>query len=251
MKVLTIAGRELASLLGSIIGWLVITAFTFIAGVAFVVLLIGYVDASQQAIEQPWLDLQVTYADYLLAPFFNFQLLILLFLIPGVTMRLFSEELRQHTLELLLTSPLSIGEIVLGKFIGAMAFVSLLLVFASWPAPFLAAWTDVDLTLFATGLGGVWLASACVVGLGMAFSASTPHQTVAFVLTVGLAFGIYLLSAMSDVDPTGLLEVLSPASHVADLQQGLVRLSDLVFFGAWIGVCLLFTQQRLALRRWS
>lgn len=251
MKLLAIAMRELGALLGSIVGWLVITAFTFINGVAFAVLTVGYVETSHQAIEQPWLDIQLTFADYLLGPLFNFQILILLFLIPGVTMRLFSEELRQRTLELLMTAPLSIVEIVAGKFVGAMAFVTLLLLFSAWPAPFLMAWTEIDPFLFVGGFGAVWLVSACVVGLGMAFSASTPHQTVAFVTTVGVAFGLYLMSAMADIDPTGILEVVSPASHVSDLQQGLLRMSDMVFFGVWITVCLLFTQQRLAMRRWA
>lgn len=251
MKVLVIAGRELGALLGSIVGWLVITAFVFVSGLAFVVGALGYAATSEDLVAQPYLGAQLTFAEYLLWPFFSFQALFLMFLIPGITMRLFSEELRQRTLELLLTAPVSLWEIVLGKFLGAMAFVTLMLALTAWGVGLVWWWSPMDPVLIFTGYAAVWLVSACLVALGMAFSASTPHQVLALVLSEAFAFGLLLLAAFEDSDPTGLLQGLGMTEHMRDLIHGLFRVSDLTFFVLFTVFFLLATQQRLAARRWS
>lgn len=251
MKVLFIAQRELGALLGSIVGWLVITAFTFICGVATAFGMVNYAESSKQIVELPYTDIQLTFADYLLWQIYSFEALFLMFVVPAVTMRLFSEELRNKTLELLMTAPLSLWELVAGKFLGAMGFVTLMLLFASWHIPLLLMWTSVDPVVLFSGLGATWLVAACLVVLGMACSAATPHQLLALVMAEGIAFGILMLSAFEEADPTGILQGLSLFDHMEDLAHGLLRLSDLTFFVVFILVGLLATQQRLALRRWS
>ncbi|MFK7931779.1 MAG: ABC transporter permease [Myxococcota bacterium] len=251
MSVWHIAKRELGAMLGSIVGWLVITAFVFVSGIAFVVGALGYAATSESLVAQPYAGIEFTYSEYLLWPFFSFQALFLMFLIPGITMRLFSEELRQKTLELMLSAPISLWELVLGKFAGAMAFVTLMLALTSIPTALIAAWSTLDPVLLLTGFCSVWLVSACLVALGMAFSASTPHQVLALVLSEGVAFGLLLLAAFEDSDPTGLISGLSMTEHMRDLIYGLVRVSDLTFFLLFVAFFLLATQQRLVARRWS
>ena len=102
MKVLVIAQRELGALLGSVVGWLVITAFVLISGVVSAFGVVGYAMNSEQIIESAFMGAPVmTFADTLLWPVSQIQATFLMFFVPGVTMRLFSEELRQRTLELL------------------------------------------------------------------------------------------------------------------------------------------------------
>lgn len=251
MKVLVIARRELGSLLGSVVGWLVLTAFLVVSGIVWMLALMGYLDNSEAIVQQPFAGVILTYADYLLWPYFSFQSLFLLFLVPGVTMRLFSEELRNKTLELLLTSPVSLTEIVLGKFLGAMGFVTAMLLGSLVGPALLLAWSTMDPIQLAMGALSVWLSAACMVALGMAFSASTPHQVLALVLSEALAFVLLLLSGWADADPSGFLGALAMTGHMEDLARGVLRLSDITYFVAFIGFFLLATQQRLATRRWS
>ena len=251
MKVLVIAGRELTSLLGSVVGWLVLTTFLLVSGLVFVLGTISYLDYSEQIVMSPYAGVTLTYADYLLWPFFSFQALFLLFLVPGVTMRLFSEELRQRTLELLMTSPVGLWEIVLGKFIGAAGFLGVMLLGTGWVPVFLLLTSDVDPAQVLLGYLATWLAGACMVAMGMAFSATTSHQVLALVLSEGFAFVLLLLSAFSDSDPTGLAAGLAMTNHMEDLVRGVIRLSDFAYFVAFIGFFLLAAQQRLAMRRWA
>lgn len=251
MKLLHVAARELSALLGSAIGWVVITAFSLVSGLVFFLAVMGYAQSSEDLIAQPYAGVSFTFADYLLWPYFSFQALFLLFLLPGITMRLFSEELRQHTLELLETSPISTWEIVLGKFAGAMAFVTVMLALNGW-APFFLWWvSEVELVLLLCGTAGVWLASACIVALGMAASASTSHQVLALVIAEAFAFGLLLIAGLEAYDSTGLLSQLAITPHLEDLTRGLLRASDMAYFAAFIGFFLLATQQRLAIRRWT
>jgi len=252
VKILVIAGRELGALLGSVVGWLVITAFVLISGVVGAFGVAGYALNSEQIIEQPWMGApMMTYADTLLWPVSQIQATFLMFFVPGLTMRLFSEELRQRTLELLLTSPLSLWELVTGKFLGTMAFATILLALASWHLPLLGLWSDVDWVVLLCNFGGLWLVTACLVVLGMFFSASTPHQVVALVLAEGTTVGLLLLSSFEQDDPTGILGAIGLLGRMDDLAHGLLRFSDLTFFVIFIAVGLLATQQRIALRRWS
>jgi ABC-2 type transport system permease protein len=251
MKILHVAGREVAALLGSAVGWLILTAFNLIGGLVFFLAMLGYSQSSEHLVASPYAGVTLSFTDHLLAPYFNFQVLFLLFMLPGVTMRLISEEVRQRTIELLETSPLSIWEIVLGKYLGAMGFVTAMLALSCWAPASLMWWGDPDPIVVLCGMAAVWLASACIVALGLAASAATAHQVLALVLSLGFALGLLLVSGLQDFDPTGILPQLAIAPHLEDLMRGVLRASDFAYFIAFIGFFLLATHQRLALRRWA
>jgi ABC-2 type transport system permease protein len=250
MKVLIIAEREVSALLGSVIGWLLITAFGLISGVVFFLAVLGYSQSSEQLVVQPYGGFTLEFSEHLLWPYFSFQSLFLLFLLPGVTMRLFSEEVRQRTLEFLETAPVHTSEIVLGKFVGAMAYTTLLIGLTGWAPILLWLWSSVDPMLLLTGMAAVWLSSACIVALGMAASAATSHQVVALVLTEAFAFALLLVTGLEGFDPTGALHLLAITPHTEDLARGLLRLSDATYFIMFTLFFLLATHQRLILRRW-
>ncbi len=250
MNVFTIAGRELRSIFNTTIGWLVLAGFLLVAGFLWSSMVSYYVMQSTDVVANPYAASQMSFTDYLLAPFFGNVAVVLLMLCPAISMRLFSEELKQRTLELLLTSPLSTLEIVLGKFLGAMAFVVVMLVGTFTVPVTLLFWGEPDVGALVGGYLGVLLVSGAVISMGMLFSAFTSNQIVALVWAFSAALVLWVLSWVSQ-EPGSIFERLALVSHVEDLLRGLVNLSDLVYFAAFIGFFLFATWQRVESYRWS
>ena len=123
MKVLHIASRELRSMFSTPVGWLVLCGYLLLTGVFWTYMVENYVLQSQDLVYNPMAAAQLNLTDYLLAPFYGNCAVVLVMMLPAVSMRSFSEEFRQRTMELLATSPVSTAEIVLGKFLGAFLFM--------------------------------------------------------------------------------------------------------------------------------
>jgi ABC-2 type transport system permease protein len=170
-----------------------------------------------------------------------------LFLVPAIAMRLWAEERRSGTIELLLTLPLTTWQAVLGKFLAAWLFVglALLLTFPVWlTANYLG---DPDNGVIAAGYVGSWLMAGGFLAIGSCMSASTRNQVVAFILSVVVCFG-FLLSGLPMVTdlfsgwaPQALLDTIAEFSflaHFATISRGVIDLRDLVYFAlvivAWL-----------------
>jgi len=174
-----------------------------------------------------------------LSAFFTFHPWLYLFLIPAVAMRLWAEERRQGTMELLLTLPIPTGAVVLGKYLAAMAFTALAL---SLTAPL---WITVnwlgnpDNGVIITGYLGSLLMAGAYLAIGTAVSAMTKNQVVAFIIAVAICF-IHLVAglpmvmdSMSVLLPDtlgGVIANMSFLAHFEALQKGVVGLNDVVFF---------------------
>ena len=249
MSVLWIAKRELSSIFSTAVGWLVLTAFLLIAGVFWVILVDSYVTQSADLVYNPYAAANLNLTDFLLLPFFGNCTVIVLMLAPALSMRLFSEEFKQHTMELLLTSPISTAEIVLGKFLGAVGYLLVMLICTAHFPISLMLYGDPEPGIFLGGYLGLLLLGSAIISMGMLFSAYTSNQIVASVLTFGCALSLYILS-FNETDPTSVLNALSLSSHVIDVLRGALRLSDLVYFGGFISFFLFATHQRLESTRW-
>ncbi|HTU54590.1 MAG TPA: ABC transporter permease subunit [Acetobacteraceae bacterium] len=177
-----------------------------------------------------------------LVPFFDFLPWVFLLLVPAISMRLWAEERRLGTIELLLTLPITEAQAVIGKFLAAWAFciIALALTF-----PFVITVNILgspDNGVIAAGyLGGV-LVSGAFLAIGAATSAMTKNQVIAFVLGVAISF-IFALSAYPvvtdflDRNLPVLAEIargFSVVERFQTLAQGLIRLSDIVFFLSFI-----------------
>ena len=127
MAVLHIALRELRSALTTPVAWLVLCAWLLLTGVVWFVLVTNYVAESQNLVFNPYGASMLKVGDWLLMPFYQTSMVILMFLAPAIAMRLFSLEYSQRTFELLVTSPVRSWEIVLGKWLGAMGLCALML----------------------------------------------------------------------------------------------------------------------------
>ncbi|MBA2321857.1 MAG: ABC transporter permease subunit [Deltaproteobacteria bacterium] len=250
MNVLHIAAREFRSTFGNPVGWLVLCGFLMLTGVFWYAQLDFYVTESANLVFNPYGAPTMTLAGYLLGPFFGNTLVVVLMVMPAVTMRLFAEEIRGRTLELLLTSPVSTLEIVLGKFLGALAFVTLMLAATAYAPLSLLVWTDtLDWGVVGGGYLALFLVSCALLSLGMFASSITNSQMVALVLAFSGSLALYVLSWLGD-GPDAWQTQLSVGAHVEDLLRGALRLSDLTYYAAFVGFFLFATHQRLESFRW-
>ncbi|MEZ4779246.1 MAG: gliding motility-associated ABC transporter permease subunit GldF [Flavobacteriaceae bacterium] len=181
-----------------------------------------------------------------LAPFFELAPWVFIFLIPAVTMRAFSEEKRMGTLELLLTKPISLPQIILGKFFGALLLISMALI-----PTVLFVFTISDLgnppgnwdfgSTFGSYIGLLFLAIAyCAIGI---FSSTlSENQIVAFIIAVLLCFFMYygfdgITSAISAID----VSFLGMQTHFNSIARGVLDTRDILFFLSVTALFLVFT----------
>ncbi len=195
-----------------------------------------------------------------LASFFSFHPWLYLFLIPAVSMRLWAEERKTGTVELLLTLPTPTWVVVIGKYLAAWAFIgiALVLTFPLWiTVNFLG--TPDNGVIVASYLGSLVMAGG-YLAIGSCLSAVTKNQVIAFILTAVVCF----LSLMSGVElvqsffqgwaPSFVLEALASMSfltHFNTIIRGVIDLRDVVFFGSIIGVFLYFNAAVIDLTRGS
>jgi len=178
-----------------------------------------------------------------LSAFFNFVPWLYLVLVPAVAMRLWSEERRSGTIELLMTLPITTGQIVIAKFLAAWFFVglALLLTFPLWiTVNYLG---DPDNGVILAGYLGAWLMSGGFLAVGSCLSALTKNQIVAFILTLIVCFLLVVSGfpivqdAFSSWAPQWLVDGLSDLSflsHFDAISRGVIDLRDLVYFVAQI-----------------
>ncbi len=255
----TVAGRELRALFVSPVAYGVMSLFAVLAGLFFVLGVAAF-DAGVRQLSQFQATEQLqelNLSDHLVANFYDSMSIVLLFLIPGITMGLYASEKTNGTEELLLTSPLTIWDIVMGKFAAAALFVALLVMLVGAFPALLFVYGDPEVGKTLSGLLGLLLVAWTYVAIGSFASSITRSQVVSFLITFVLLLSMLLLPAISDLgvagDGSGLgagLRWLSAAEHVQDLTKGLVDTADLAYFVVMIGSFLLLTKASVESVRW-
>jgi ABC-2 type transport system permease protein len=254
-----VAGRELLSMFVSPVAYGVLSLFSILGGVFFILYLAdfsAYVLQLQQM--QAVQELEATnLSDHLVIGFYDSMSMVLLFLIPGITMGLFTSEKTNGTQELLLTSPLTIWDIVLGKFLAAAAFVALLAAIVGMFPAILFLYGDPEFGKTVAGLLGVLLVGWTYAAIGCFASSLTRSQVLAFLITFVILLCILLVPAVAALgiagSASGVAEVLrwlSTGTHSVELSKGLVDTSDLAYFVVMIGVFLFLTKAVVESIRW-
>ncbi len=230
---LTVARRELGGYFSTPVAYVFIVIFLVVAGV-FTFELGRFYERGQA-------DLQ---------PFFTFHPWMYLFLLPAISMRLWAEERKQGTLELLMTLPIPLPAAVLGKFLAAWGFaaIALALTFPIWIT--VSVLGRPDQGAIVTAYIGSLLMAGGFLAIGSAISALTKNQVIAFVVTVVACFAI-LISGYGPVinfvkgwAPQAVTEAIASFSFLTrfeSLSKGVLDLRDAVYFATLIGVCLLVT----------
>lgn len=254
-----IAGRELKSLFVSPVAYVVLSLYAVLAGFFFLVALLQFSEWTVylQAVGAVDQLSQLNLNDTLIWPFLSLMSVVLLFLVPGITMGLFASEKANGTDELLLTSPLTIWEIVLGKYAAAAAFVTLLVAVAG-VFPALLFWKgDPELGKTASGMIGLLLVGLAYAAVGAFASSLTRNQFIAFALSFVILLLLWMLSVLVAIQPASgstwifdLLRYLSTEDHFQRLGEGLVDTMDLTYFGVLIGSFVLLAKASVESVRW-
>jgi ABC-2 type transport system permease protein len=230
----SIALREIKSFFGSPIGYLVIAVFLIGNG-----LFLWVFDGEYNILNSGFADL---------SPFFSLAPWILIFLIPAVTMRSFSDEKKQGTLELLLTKPLSIWQIVNGKFLGSM----LLIVMAIIPT-FIYVWViaslgssegNIDMGSTIGSYFGLLFLIAAYSAIGIFTSTLSENQIVAFIVAVFLCFFFYFgFESVAAIVPSiqGLISSIGMQDHFKSMGRGVIDSRDVIYFMSITVLFLSFT----------
>lgn len=217
-----IIGRELSSYFSTPVAWVFIVIFLVMSGV-FTFYMGSFYERGM--------------AD--LVPFFQFHAWLYLFLVPAISMRLWAEERRSGSIELLLTLPLTIWQAVLGKYLAAWLFIglALLLTFPTWlTVNYLG---NPDNGAIAAAYIGSWLMAGGFLAMGSCMSALTRNQVVAFILSVVVCFGFLLsglpmvMNVFSGWAPQSALDMIADFSFLtrfASISKGVLDLRDMFYF---------------------
>jgi ABC-2 type transport system permease protein len=245
MSTFVIARNELRRIFVSPLAWAVLAVVQLILGFVFINLLIDYARNSEMG------DQFTGLADYIGGSLYGFATIVLLMVMPLMTMRLFSEERRSGSLTLLLSSPASLVEIVLGKFLGLAGFMlALLVLLAAMPLSLLPG-SALDVGRIAAGLFGLFLMMLAFGAAGLFVSSLTREPTIAAVASFGLLLLVWLIQILSyqEFPFADVIGYLSLIGHFDDLRRGVFNTGDVVYYLLFTGFFLWLTVQRLDLER--
>jgi len=247
--------KEMRSYFYSPVVYILIGFFLLVMGFIFTKFVTLYMQYNQsvQFGQVP----QVT-LDRLATELYRNMAFVLCFLTIFISMRLFAEEKRQQTLELLQTAPIRGIELVLGKFFAAYGVICLILLISFSYTFFMILWGNPDLNIILCTYLGLTLAMGCYIALGTLASALTSSQAIAAFITFFTLLGMYLAPALTQGVTTkiGFIEVgpsiayLSPLSHLQSFMDGLIHFKDMVFFISFMAVVLFLTHRIVESNRW-
>lgn len=251
-KAWLIARRDFRSYFTSPIAYIVTAGFLFIMGWMFFGYL-SFFNTQNRQYQQFNMGKGMSIAEGIVRPLLGNMNVILLFILPFVTMRLLAEEKKMHTLELLLTSPVKLSEVVLGKFLAAMGLLTTMVGLSLVYPAILFLTGEPDMGSVWTGYLGTYLMGACIVAIGTLFSSMTENQIVAGALTFASALFFWLINwgAQNAGAFWGeILQYLSLLTHYSSFSQGTINTSDLVYYLSFIGTSLFLTHRVLDSYRW-
>ncbi|GIW43159.1 MAG: hypothetical protein KatS3mg077_0441 [Candidatus Binatia bacterium] len=251
----TIAGKELRAAFVSPIAYVVLTGFMLLGGWFFFNLLnrFNFLVQIYMSFRSPEVQSRLNLNELVVAPLLGNLSVVLIILVPVITMRSFAEEKRAGTYELLLTSPLSIAEIVIGKFIGVVAFLLIMLgLTAVYPA-ILLIYGNPEPGIIAAGYLGLFLLAVSFATVGLLTSSFTDNQIVAAVSCLIVLLLLYVISWPAETaGPTlaAVLRYLSLTEHFSEMVKGVIETKDLIYFGSVIVLALYLTHRSVESVRW-
>jgi ABC-2 type transport system permease protein len=258
-----IAGRELKSLFVSPVAYAVLALFAVLGGFFFLASVLSFDSNVSQAQQFQAFDFlrQLNLNDHLIAPFYQIMWIVILFLVPGITMGLFAAEKANGTQELLLTCPITIWELVIGKYLAAAVFVTLLIAILGLFTGMVFLYGEPEVAKSLSGLLGLLMVGLAYAAVGAFASSVTRNQLIAFFLALVLLLIFWLLSVVADLGAAGgavgtdsaiskVLRYLSSADRFEQMVRGLVDTRDLAYFAFIIGVFLLLAKTSIESVRW-
>ena len=241
--ILTIVGKELKSLFLSPTAWLILAAMQFLMAYLFLSALEAYLLLQPKLIN---LSHPPGITQFIIARFYAPAALIYLLVIPLLSMRLIAEELRQNTLVLLLTAPLNTSQIVLGKFLGILSFVLIMLVINTLMPLALITVTSIDLAAIALAFIGTLLLLSATAGAGLFFSSISKQPVIAAFGLYGLLLLLWLLGNTPSSDETVFFHTLALHKHLNGFLSGTLITADVSYYLLFTLFFLLLSGRQIA-----
>ena len=250
-NILAIAGKELRSYFASPIAYIIIGLFALLFGWFFYVYLHVFVEQSQRMASMGGGGVNVN--EQMIRGVLQNAAVIILFVMPMITMRTYSEEKRSGTIELLLTSPLTDVEIILGKFLGAMGLFCAMLLVTMIDIAILFRLGNPEWRPIAAGYLGLLLMGGCFISVGLLISSLTKNQIVAGFMTFAVFLMLWVINWLADSSgPTGAGDSVVPVDHrsLRRLHQGHHRHQAPGYYLSFITFGLFLTAKSVDSERW-
>ena len=251
-NILAVAQKELKSYFASPMAYIIIGFFALVFGYFFVALLLFFDQRSMQVAGLGGSQTMNINQD-LLRPVFQNTMVIFLFVLPMITMRTYSEEKRSGTIELLLTSPLTDLQIIMGKFLGAMGLYAAMLAVTLVHVALLFIFGDPEILPILTTYLGLLLMGGCFISVGLLISSLTKNQIVAGMITFVVFLMLWIINWIANfTGPTTqeVLNYLSITEHLDDFTLGVIDTKHLVYYFSVIAFGLYLTSRSVDVERW-
>lgn len=254
-NVLTIAGKEIRSYFASPVAYVLLAVYLALGGYFFFALLTAFNQtlALYSMMRNPEMLARFNLNQMVVVPLLHNMSVLLIFIVPALTMRMFPEEKRSGTYELLLTSPVRVGEIVLGKFLGGLVLVLLMVALSGMFGLLLTAYGNPEIPMMLSGYLGLALMATVFLAIGTLISSFTENVVVAY---VGSLFALLLLYTIGWLGETvqgvtgAMVRYASITEHFQELTKGVIDTKDLVYFATLLLVALFVTQRSVESVRW-
>lgn len=250
-NVFLICQKELKSYFASPIAYAVLAIFGLVFGWAMFIASRDFVRFSISQMMSGGAASNVN--EQIIRPLLGFAGTITLFLVPMITMRLFAEEKRTGTMELLMTSPIKDIEVIVGKWLGALVLYICVLAMSMINIALLFAWGKPDLKPVLVAYLGLVLQGGTLLAIGALISTMTRNQIIAGIATFFVSLLLWLLSWFTSFDNSAVSQVanyLSIVTHFENFSKGLIDLKDVVFYLSMIFFSLFLTSRSLESLRW-
>jgi ABC-2 type transport system permease protein len=239
--ILTIAGKELKSMFGSPLAWIVLAALQLILAWIFLMRLDSFLDL------QPRLQMLANgpgATEIVVAPLYSAAAIVLLMATPILAMRSLAEERRNRTMTLLISSPISMTQIILGKFLGLLVFLVAPIAMITLMAMSLMVGGELDLGLIQANVIGLVLLVATFAAVGLFASSLSAQPIVAAIVALALLLGSWL-AALANPDPASLVQMFSVTRRFESFNNGLIDSADVLWHLLAIALFLALTVRRL------
>lgn len=245
--------KEIKTYFTSPIAYVVTFVFLVVVGFFFYSSIWWFNSYSLQASRYPEAIQQLNINQMVYSPLFHNMSIILLFLIPLLTMRLFAEEKKRQTDELLYTSPISVNQIILGKYFASLFILLVMLLLTGILSIFTFSYGNPEFLPILSGYLGLFLMGAAFIAIGIFFSSVTESQVVSAMLTFGILL-LFLVLNWAAGSASGMwkdvLNYLSFFQHFDELTRGILDTTDLVYYLSLMVFGLFLTHSVIQSRRW-
>lgn len=248
--IFNLARKELKSMFASPMGWVILSVLIFAFATYFINAVTQYYEIMTGSIQS---NGRIGVTLFIGQSVFGLASFVMLFTVPLLSMRLIAEERRTQTLTFLFSAPISLAEIVLGKFLGLVTFLMFIIVVITAMLCTLSNWTELDYGFVFSNVLGLCLLVASFSALGLYFSSLTAQPVIAGLLSFIALFTLLALDQFLVADSRNpisqILSQLSLMHHFEPLSQGIIDSADVVFFVLFTVTFLMLTLRRLDAER--